>query len=298
MVRKGVPTGKWTRRGFVVAVVLGGSATLVGGAAAQGADPSVKAPPAELARYYPPATKTRVYTAEMLELGRLMGATVSQARAKRWAAAAEDIAALQRQYRKVAGMVGVWTRHFPAAPLEKLQQVIAKRGTPDALQEAVGNVEEVCTSCHAREMFRVQARYHWGRFSKVTVAYGGTEMSFHESMTELSNLMAGIGGHASRGHFDAAAKEAAQLPRLFGALETACASCHTEKREYFVDARAKGRMLRLAGMVRQKVKNRARYDAAVAEINARSCIPCHQVHMPAAFLQQFWERGTKLGRRR
>jgi hypothetical protein len=276
---------------WVVAVGLG--CALAGRADAQGGEASLKPPPEELGRYYPPQAKGKVYTVAMLELGRLLGATASQASAGRYEAAVEEAGAFRAQYRKVGGMVGVWSRQFPAGPVDKLQQALARKAAPGVVKAALGKVEEVCTSCHARDLFRVQVRYHWGRFSAVKVKHEGAEISFHESMTELSNLMSGIGVHAERGQFDGAARDAARLPQLFGALEGACRTCHDEKREYFVDGRAKGRMLRLAGLVRQKERDRGKYDEAVAEINARSCIPCHQVHMPAAFLQAYWEKTEK-----
>ncbi|MBI5480908.1 MAG: hypothetical protein HY906_18765 [Deltaproteobacteria bacterium] len=283
--------GSGVRAWGVVAVLVG--CALAGRADAQGGEASLKPPPEELARFYPPKAKGKVYTTEMLELGRLLGATVSQAVSGHHEAALEEAAAFKAQYRKTAGMVGAWNRQFPVGPVDRLQQALAKKADRDTVRAAAARVEEVCTSCHVREMFRVQVRYHWGKFSAVTVAHSGRQISFHESMTELSNLMAGIGVHAARGQFDAAAREAAQLPQVFGALESSCKSCHAEKREYFVDGRAKGRMLRLAGLVRQKVRDRAQYDDAVNEINARSCIPCHQVHMPAAFLQAHWEKTEK-----
>ena len=190
--------GLGVRAWWVVAVGFG--CALAGRADAQGGEASLKPPPEELDRHYPPKAKGKVYTVEMLELGRLLGATSSQAAAGHAEPALQQATAFGVQYRKMAGMVGAWKKQFPMAPVDKLQQVLAKKGDLDAVKAALGKVQEGCTSCHARDLFRVQVRYHWGRFSAVKVQHDGAQISFHESMTELSNLMAGIGGHAERSH--------------------------------------------------------------------------------------------------
>ena len=68
---------------WVVVLVL--ACALGGRAEAQGGDASLKPPPEELDRYYPPRARGKVYTVEMLELGRRLGSLSSQAAVDQWA---------------------------------------------------------------------------------------------------------------------------------------------------------------------------------------------------------------------
>jgi hypothetical protein len=62
-------------------------------------------------------------------------------------------------------------------------------------------------------------------------------------------------------------------------------NCHDQPRQYFID-QAVGRLPRIGGLLRQGEKSRE-YAASFRDINQMSCLPCHQVHMPAAFQQAF-----------
>ncbi len=73
-------------------------------------------------------------------------------------------------------------------------------------------------------------------------------------------------------------------------MELACVSCHAQPREYFIDSRVKGRLLRIGGLLHKGSEKVADYNALLNEINEMSCFPCHRVHMPAAYVQEYSRR--------
>ncbi|MDF1562730.1 MAG: hypothetical protein P1V51_06785 [Deltaproteobacteria bacterium] len=244
----------------------------------------VTPPPAGLAQFYPPKNKKKVYALEMIELGRALGsfsASVST-RSPSWSKAGQDF---NRKYHQVAGMIPEWKAYFPAVDLPDAGSVKTDADWA-ALEKVVAGAEQTCTQCHVTEMFKVQALYHWPRFSEVSVvAESGDDISFHTTMVELSNNLAVLPQLAKQGDWDKAAEAKKSLGQQFGLLEQSCEHCHSTAREYFVDKTVKGRVLKMGGLLRKENKNPSAYTKLSDEIYAESCIPCHVLHMPAAFLQ-------------
>ncbi len=248
-------------------------------------------PTAELDPLFARKGRTYPYTAAMLELGMRMGAATTDAKRGNAEAAKLSLSAFREQYVKVQGLVPSWRSHFPLAPLDELERTAARTRDAKALSEAVDKVEAVCTSCHTRTLFPVQARYRWGYFDDVVVAgEEGADVSFHQVMLDIANGLGALRHHVGRSELDAALKDYEKLRGRFTMMELACYQCHEQPREYFIDARVKGRLFKLGGMLRKGSAPVAEYNDALNELNEMSCFPCHQVHMPAAFLQAHWRR--------
>jgi hypothetical protein len=139
-------------------------------------------------------------------------------------------------------------------------------------------------------MFPVQARYRWGQFADVEVSSKETDVILHEIMLDLANGLGAVRSDVDAGDFDAAKNQYSVVRERFEMMEVACEHCHDVSREYFIDSRVKGRLLKLGGMLRKGSKKVGDYDLLLNEINEMSCFPCHQVHMPAAYLQEYWRR--------
>jgi len=229
------------------------------------------------------------YTNEMLELGMRMGATITDARRGEHEQAKASFAQLKAQYEKVAGMVPSWKLRFPSQPLQALSTALDRKADVKELDPLTKKVEAVCTACHVRSMFPVQARYRWGNFSEAGVRDdNGRWISFHEIMIDLSNHVGAIRNDVTQGRIKEARVEYGHLKERFTMMELTCQSCHSQPREYFIDARVKGRLLRLGGLLRKGSKDVAAYTTLMGKLTDMSCIPCHQVHMPAAYLQMHW----------
>jgi len=253
-----------------------------------GKDPgaTLNRPPQSLAAYYPPTAKRAEYPLAMLQLGRIMGAAFQEIYDRKFEPGEKDLAALREQYRSVAALVPEWKGYFPEAPLNALAEKVKARASEAELRAATAQVEAVCTNCHVQEMARVQALYRWKPFARVaTPTRSGSSISFHQVMIEVSNLLAALPHNAGQKNFELAGQSYQSLSEQFDYLEGLCVNCHDEPREYFVDKSVKGRLMRMAGMVRAQNPNAAEYEKLVGEIYQQSCIPCHAIHMPPAFLQ-------------
>jgi hypothetical protein len=72
----------------------------------------------------------------------------------------------------------------------------------------------------------------------------------------------------------------------FSIMEQPCASCHDQPRQYFVDPSVKARLHEIGGLLRRGETRVGEYSPLFDDVSEMSCLPCHQVHMPAAFQQR------------
>ncbi len=259
---------------------------------AQAADVPIQTsiPTNELDQHFVGVTKQKSYTYAMLELGIRMGAATSAAMGDDPASAEAALNSFTEQYKLVAGLVPSWRKHFDENEISQLAKAVAKGRNKAARKIIITRIEDSCTRCHASYLIPVQARYRWGNFSQITVdSESGNSLNFHTIMVDLSNGFGALRGNVVQGDFDAALKSYKVVRERFTMMELACTACHDEPREYFVDSCVKGRLLRIGGLLRKGSQDVDLYTQELNNINEVSCMPCHQVHMPAAFLQQYWE---------
>ena len=242
--------------------------------------------PDSLDKYY--KGKGRPYTLAMIELGRLMGASFEEAYTKDYDASLKTFGDFKKQFRKVGGMVPEWKSYFQEEPLQKMEELLKQAASASEIKKAAKRVEGICTECHINEMFKVLSVYHWTDFEDIsTTDEEGMEVGFHEVMMRLSNLLAVIPNKIKRKDFEGAHDHYKDLVKNFTYLEMSCNFCHDQPREYFVDQRVKSRWYRIGGLLRKESVDFYKYQEIVDDIYDKSCIPCHRVHMPAAFMQMY-----------
>jgi len=272
--------------GASVAVVLVFGA---GRAAAQ-----VDLPVAELDPHFKWSKEGHAYTRAMLELGMRMGAATTASLRDDRARAMAALKAFREQHARVAGMVPAWKAQFRSPGIDELESAVAAKADVAVRRRAIGRIEKSCTTCHARYMFPVQARYRWGDFASASVS-GDKDgsLSFHQVMLDLASGIGAVRGDVEAGQIPEAQAAFKQLAERFNMMEQLCANCHDQPRQYFIDSAVKARLYKVGGLLRRGEKNAAEYQPLFNDINEMSCMPCHQVHMPAAFEQESQREGKR-----
>lgn len=249
-------------------------------------------PTAELDPHFKGGRGGHEYTLAMLELGMRMGAATTAALQDDSKHALAALKSFREQYVAVSRLVPSWKDHFREAPIADLEGAVGSKADLAARRKLVDRIERGCTDCHARYMFPVQARYRWGDFSTATVPdEKGGSLTFHQLMLDLANSLGAVRGDVEAGRFQEAWAAYQRLADRFGSMELLCVNCHDQPRQYFIDASVKGRIYRIGGLLRRGERNVAEYAPMFKDINEQSCLPCHQVHMPAAFRQAYLREG-------
>lgn len=265
------------RAGFAVALLL-----LAGRGTAQ-----TDLPVAELDPHFQGGREGHAYTLAMLELGMRMGAATTAALREDRERAIAALKSFREQQAAVARMVPSWKDQFRDSAIAELEAAVNAKADVPARQKLVTRIERSCTACHARYMFPVQARYRWGSFANATLAGEQGGLSFHQLMLDLANNLGAVRGDVQAGQLPEARRSYRLLLDRFNAMEQLCVNCHDQPRQYFIDQAVKGRLLKMGGLLRRGETRVAEYAPLFKDINEMSCLPCHQVHMPAAFQQAF-----------
>ncbi len=244
-------------------------------------------PVAELDPHFRGGREGHAYTLAMLELGMRMGAATTAALRDDRERALAALKSFREHHAAVAKLVPSWKEKFGGAAITELEAAVTAKADLPARRKLVSRLEQSCTSCHARYMFPVQARYRWGNFASATVPGEHGTLSFHQLMLDLANSLGAVRGDVAAGQLAEAQVAYKTLTDRFNAMEQLCVNCHDQPRQYFIDQTVKGRILKMGGLLRRGETRAAEYAPIFKDINEMSCLPCHQVHMPAAFQQAF-----------
>ncbi|HET8542794.1 MAG TPA: hypothetical protein VFL83_23170 [Anaeromyxobacter sp.] len=255
--------------------------------AARGAAAEIELPVAELDPHFQGGREGHAYTLAMLELGMRMGAATTAALRDDRDRALAALKSFREHNAAVAKLVPAWKEQFRDGAIAELETAVSARADVAARRKLVTKIERTCTACHARYMFPVQARYRWGNFASASVQGEQGTLTFHQLMLDLSNSLGAVRADVQAGHFADALGAYKQLTDRFNTMEQLCVSCHDQPREYFIDKTVKGRILKIGGLLRRGETRASEYAHLFQDINEMSCLPCHQVHMPAAFQQAF-----------
>ncbi len=270
--------GRWIRATLAVGLL-----SVAGASAAQ-----AELPVAELDPHYKGGREGHVYTNAMLELGMRMGAATTAALRDDHGRALAALKSFREYHAKVAALVPSWKEQFRGSIIAELESAVAAKADLATRRKIVSRIERTCTACHARYMFPVQARYRWGDFSSASVPLEkGGSLSFHQLMIDLANGLGAVRGDVEAGQLDGARESYKVVTERFGMMEQLCVNCHDQPREYFIDQNVKSRLYKIGGLLRRGEKRAAEYAPLFGDLNELSCLPCHQVHMPAAFQQAF-----------
>ncbi len=251
------------------------------------------APPKTIADYYPPRDPGRSYTVAMLELGKRLGILAIPSGEEATSSPNEALSRFEEAYRKAASMVPEWQRYYPEAPIKTLETAIAS-GDGKRVEQAVAGVQAVCTRCHMNELAAVQAIYGWTRFREVTARdTSGRQVPFHETMVKLSSRLAAMPEAVAHKRWEEGAAAAKKAIEQFLLLEDSCYNCHEEARRYFVTEEIRHNLVLADRLLRSRKGKAADFEATRDTIYRESCIPCHQIHMPAAYLQERIRKETE-----
>jgi hypothetical protein len=247
----------------------------------------VDLPVAELDPHFRGGREGHAYTLAMLELGMRMGAATTAALRDDRERALAALKSFREHHAAVAKLVPSWKEQFRGSAIAELEAAVAAKADLATRRKIVTRIEQSCTNCHARHMFPVQARYRWGNFAAASVPGEEGVLTFHQLMLDLANSLGALRGDVEAGQLAEAMVAYKTLTDRFNTMEQLCVSCHDQPRQYFIDQAVKSRILRIGGLLRQGEKRTAEYAQSFKDINQMSCLPCHQVHMPAAFQQAF-----------
>ena len=273
--------GRSFRAGFTVSLFL----LAVRGSA------QTELPVAELDPHFQGGREGHAYTLAMLELGMRMGAATTAALRDDRDRALSALKSFREQNAAVAKMVPSWKDQFRDSAIAELESAVKARADVATRRSIVTRVEKTCTTCHARYMFPVQARYRWGNFASASVPGEQGGLRFHQLMLDLSNNLGAVRGDVEAGQLANAQAAYKQLMERFNAMEQLCVNCHDQPREYFIDKNVKARLFKMGGLLRRGETRVSEYAHLFKDINEMSCLPCHQVHMPAAFQQAVMRDG-------
>jgi len=243
-------------------------------------------PVAELNPHFKGGREGHAYTLAMLELGMRMGAATTAALRNDPERAKAALKSLREQMTKVAAMVPSWKPYFPTAVVDELEGSVAAKADVAARRKIVSKLESSCTACHARFMFQVQAQYRWGSFADAVVTAESGTLTFHQVMLDLASDLGAVRADVEAHQFPEATAAYKRLMERFSMMEQLCANCHDQPRQYFIDSSVKARLFKLGGLLRRGETRVGEYKPLFNDVNEMSCLPCHQVHMPAAFQQR------------
>jgi len=267
--------GKLFRTGFTVGLLL----------VAVRASAQTELPVAELDPHFQGGREGHAYTLAMLELGMRMGAATTAALRDDRDRALAALKSFREQHAAVAKMVPSWRDQFRDSAIAELEAAVAAKADVAARRKIVTKIEKSCTTCHARFMFPVQARYRWGNFATASVPGEQGGLRFHQLMLDLANSLGAVRGDVEAGQLANAQVAYKQLMERFNTMEQLCVNCHDQPRQYFIDQNVKARLFKMGGLLRRGETRASEYTHLFKDVNEMSCLPCHQVHMPAAFQQ-------------
>jgi hypothetical protein len=258
--------------------------TWAAGTAAAPADIGI--PVAELDPYFKGGREGHAYTLAMLELGMRTGAATTAALRNDPERAKAALKSLREQMVKVGAMVPSWKSYFRTNVIDELEAAVATKADLATRRKIASRLENSCTSCHARFMFLVQAQYRWGSFNDAVISSEGGTLTFHQVMLDLASDLGAVRSDVEASQFPDARSAFQRLMERFSMMEQLCANCHDQPRQYFIDSTVKARLFKIGGLLRRGETRLSEYTPLFNDVNEMSCLPCHQVHMPAAFQQR------------
>lgn len=247
--------------------------------------------PASLDNYFPPKTQGPVWLLEMFALASPLEGIEVDLQQGDMAGVKANYTAFKTQYTKMAEMVPEWKAHFPMAPVDALGKAL-ESGDPGQVGPAMGQVGQVCGSCHLVNQTKAFAKYHWNDFAaiKLTDPVSTASFAWVDYMRAMAGAFTGISNDLQQGQVDNARKNFdAFSARIKGLEKEGCAKCHNTPRTYFVDSGS----LAMVDKLGQAIKASPPDAKAIAELSGaignETCMKCHLVHVPAAATRQRWE---------
>ena len=246
--------------------------------------------PASLDNYFPPKAQAPIWLIEMFALASPLESIDVDLQQGDIAGAKANYTAFKTQYAKMAEMVPEWKTRFPMAPVEALGKAL-ESGDPKQVGPAMGQVGQVCGSCHLANQTKAFVKYHWPDFEalKLTDPVSKESVAWVDYMRAMAGAFTGISNDLQQGQVDNARKNFdAFSARIKGLEKEGCVKCHNTPRTYFVDPAS----LAMVDKLGQALKASPPDAKAIAELGGaignETCMKCHLVHVPAAATRERW----------
>ena len=243
--------------------------------------------PDSLDNFFPPKAPAPVYLFEMFALSGPFEGIGNDLQQGDIQGAQANYEALKAQYQKVSEMVPEWRGMFPSEPIEALGSAL-NSGDPSKVGAAMGQLGQVCGSCHIVNMVKTQQKYHWADFEevKMTDPVTGVELDYHDYMFALAGSFGGVSNDLQQGQLDNARANFQAFNQRFEVLrEDGCSSdsCHGDSaRTYFVDESVQNMIDQLGTALAASSPDAEVIGQLSGGIGNESCLKCHFVHLPAA----------------
>jgi cytochrome c556 len=260
-------------------------------------------PPASLDQYFPPKAPAPLYLIEMFTLaGPFEGIGVNLQEGD-MANAKLNFQAFNTEYAKISKMVPEWTSQFPQAPVDALGAAI-NGGNPAQIGPAMGNVGNICSSCHLVNQVKVEQQYHWKNFDDVKVKdpVRGNSLAWADYMTALGGTFEGSLVDLQEGNLDNARKNFQAFSAQFKTMATdGCKQCHSDPatgkeipRQYYVDPASQALIDQMGQALAKTPPDAATITNLSGAIGNAICLNCHLVHLPGQVAKDSWSQNSAL----
>lgn len=248
-------------------------------------------PPASLDNLFPPKAPAPVYLLEMFGLSGPFEGIGIDLQEGDIAGAKANFDAFQKQYIKMSDMVPEWKDKFPMTPVDTLGQALAS-GDPAKVGPAMGQVGEVCGSCHLLFQSKVFQKYHWPDFKivKVNDPVTNKPMAWRDYMIALATSFSGVSNDLQQGQLDKARQHFKEFSVRFKTLPAGCAACHNTPRTYFVDPSVLAMIDQIGKAVDATPPDAKTIGELMGAVGNESCMKCHFVHIPPQQTKERWEK--------
>jgi len=249
-------------------------------------------PPASLDCLYPPLSPEPAFLLAMLGMAAPMSGIAVDLEEGDFDFARANYDKFATRYREVSKMVPEWEAAFPYGPVQKISAALTNRDVPQvmaALQEA----GRICHDCHIKNATRVQQKYAWRDFPRVTATdpVTGQTVNFGQLMMSLETAFEGIAVDLEQRQVDKARKHLAAFSGRMQTLAETCMICHDTERKYYVDASLQTLIEKVRVELNKPSPDAKSVGALRQQIGMETCLKCHRVHTPAAYAQARWREG-------
>ncbi len=252
----------------------------------------IEQPPKSLDKLYPPQAKEPVLLAEMIKLAVFFTSISHDALQGDWENAQGGFDNFKKQIIKLSGMIPEWKEHFKMDLVEELGRAVAQKNVPAIIEvrdKKVGPV--ICAECHDEHRLAVWYRYHWKNFGNITMddPVSQKTLSFYDFMFELERSFLGINVDMQQGQPGNAQKTFKDFTVRVETLKKACNECHDPnqgEKKYYISADVMGMITDFGVEISKPSPATEKVDALFMGIGMEMCYECHQVHMPAGYIQR------------
>ena len=248
-------------------------------------------PPASLDRLYPPQSPAPALLMGMLAMGAAMTGIVVDLEEGDFANARASYEKFTARYREVSGMVPEWTAAYPSGPVEKIGAALETREV-GRVMAALQETGKICHDCHIENATRVQQRYAWQDFSRITATdpVTGQTSNFGQLMMSLETAFDGIAVDLEQRQIENARKHLGAFSARMQTLAETCMVCHDTERRYYVDAGLQTIINKVKVELNKPSPDPKAVGALQQQIGMETCLRCHRVHTPAAYAQARWQQ--------